>query len=74
MIDLRNTREEAINIYEPNDLPETPSINTNKEESEVQVRTPNKNDKTRWPSSTCENSQDDVDDDDKETKYRLDPK
>ncbi|XP_042459231.1 inositol hexakisphosphate and diphosphoinositol-pentakisphosphate kinase VIP2-like [Zingiber officinale] len=74
LIDLRNTREEAINIYEPNDLPETPSINTNKEESEVQVRTPNKNDKTRWPSSTCENSQDDVDDDDKETKYRLDPK
>lgn len=68
MIDLRNTREEAMNIYEPNDLPETPSINTNKEESEVQVRTP------RWPSSTCESSQDDVDDDNKETKYRLDPK
>lgn len=75
LIDLRNTREEAINVIEPNGEEQISSIKTSKDETEMKVKPSNK---MRISSSTSENSpeQDDDDDDDgdSETKYRLDPK
>ncbi|URE18202.1 acid phosphatase [Musa troglodytarum] len=66
LIDLRNTRDEAISVAEPN---------YNQEETDLQFRPLNKNEHTRRSNSTCDNppKQND-DDDDRETKYRLDPK
>ncbi|CAL9773385.1 unnamed protein product [Musa acuminata subsp. burmannicoides] len=66
LIDLRNTREEAISVGEPN---------YNQEETDL-FRPLNKNEHTRRSNSTCDNSpkKNEDDDDDRETKYRLDPK
>ncbi|WOK99372.1 inositol hexakisphosphate and diphosphoinositol-pentakisphosphate kinase 1-like isoform X1 [Canna indica] len=64
LIDLRNTREEAISIAELK----------NSQESEYQLRPLNKNEDPRRSSSTSEKSLDQEDDEDRETKYRLDPK
>lgn len=76
LIDLRNTREEAISVAElkaNQDKSSMPS-NPRKEETEHQPRPLNKIEDTRRSSFTSEKSIDQDDDDDKEIKYRLDPK
>ncbi|KAM7279025.1 hypothetical protein ACFE04_006159 [Oxalis oulophora] len=71
LIDLRNTREEAISIAElKNSQDENPF---EKEASEKQSKGFIKNDDTRR-NSASDLSMDQDDDDDKETQYRLDPK
>ncbi|XP_074573477.1 inositol hexakisphosphate and diphosphoinositol-pentakisphosphate kinase VIP2-like isoform X2 [Curcuma longa] len=74
LIDLHNTREEAIDVAEPKSSQETTTMfpKTRKEEQD-QARPLNKNEDLRT-SSTSEKSIDQDDDDDRETKYRLDPK
>ncbi|XP_009396950.2 inositol hexakisphosphate and diphosphoinositol-pentakisphosphate kinase VIP2 isoform X2 [Musa acuminata AAA Group] len=77
LIDLRNTREEAISVAELKGSQEPPTstfAKTRKEETEYQVRSLNKNEDPRRSSTTSEKSLDQDDDDDRETKYRLDPK
>ncbi|RWW89445.1 hypothetical protein BHE74_00001609 [Ensete ventricosum] len=76
LIDLRNTREEAISVAELKSSQEPTSMfaKTRKEETEYQVRSLNKNEDPRRSSTTSEKSLDQDDDDDRETKYRLDPK
>ncbi|KAL3525968.1 hypothetical protein ACH5RR_014340 [Cinchona calisaya] len=72
LIDLRNTREEAISVSglkSSQDHPSTVSI-TGKEDTESSFR----NEDSRRTSFTSEKSINQEDDDDKETKYRLDPK
>ncbi|GAV63497.1 His_Phos_2 domain-containing protein [Cephalotus follicularis] len=75
LIDLRNTREEAISVAElkSNQDQNSASTNTEKEDSEYQSKLFIKNEDVRR-TSTSEVSMDQDDDDDKETKYRLDPK
>ncbi|KAH7675469.1 Histidine phosphatase superfamily clade-2 protein [Dioscorea alata] len=76
LIDLHNTREEAISVAElkaNQDKSSMPS-NPRKEETEHQPRPLNKIEDTRRSSFTSEKSIDQDDDDDKEIKYRLDPK
>ncbi|KAG4958776.1 hypothetical protein JHK87_035409 [Glycine soja] len=64
LIDLRNTREEAITVAElKNNHDHSLSINIEKEDAEAKSKLLHKNDEI-----------DQDDDDDKETKYRLDPK
>ncbi|KAG5112215.1 hypothetical protein JHK82_035484 [Glycine max] len=64
LIDLRNTREEAITVAElKNNHDHSLSINIEKEDAEAKSKLFHKNDEI-----------DQDDDDDKETKYRLDPK
>ncbi|KAJ6806590.1 inositol hexakisphosphate and diphosphoinositol-pentakisphosphate kinase-like isoform X1 [Iris pallida] len=74
LIDLHNTREEAISVAELKANPDQTSmfIKLKKEEMDI-PRHLNKNEERR-ASSTSEKSLDQEDDDDKETKYRLDPK
>ncbi|PIA28010.1 hypothetical protein AQUCO_07400097v1 [Aquilegia coerulea] len=77
LIDLRNTREEAITVAElkSNQDQNSVSFRTRREDSDHQLLKPqNKNEDARRTSSTSEMSLDQDDDDDKETKYRLDPK
>lgn len=72
LIDLRNTREEALSVAEPkscqNEAPfdsktiSEPAIPKSPHDNNRDVRRPN------------ENSMSQEDDEDKETKYRLDPK
>lgn len=72
LIDLRNTREEAISVAGlkgSQDHESTVSI-TGKEDAESNFR----NEDSRRTSFTGEKSINQEDDDDKETKYRLDPK
>ncbi|XP_042424576.1 inositol hexakisphosphate and diphosphoinositol-pentakisphosphate kinase VIP1-like isoform X2 [Zingiber officinale] len=75
LIDLHNTREEAIDVAEPKSSQETTTTfpKTRKEERD-QARPLNRNEDLRRTSSTSEKSIDQDDDDDRETKYRLDPK
>ncbi|CAN6440302.1 unnamed protein product [Victoria cruziana] len=76
LIDLRNTREEAISVAEPKSSTEQ-TFNGSRsvtEELEVVSRCQLKIDDTRRLSTTSEKSLDQEDDDDKETQYRLDPK
>ncbi|KAK1325410.1 hypothetical protein QJS10_CPA01g01889 [Acorus calamus] len=76
LIDLQNTREEAISVAEPKvseDHTRTFS-KTRKEDVDYQSKSLAKHDDARRSSSTSEKSLDQDDDDDKETKYRLDPK
>ncbi|KAM0943706.1 putative phosphotransferase with a phosphate group as acceptor [Dioscorea sansibarensis] len=76
LIDLRNTREEAISVAElkanqdKSSMPSKPK----KVETEHQPKPLNKIEDTRRSSFTSEKSLDQDDDDDKEIKYRLDPK
>lgn len=72
LIDLRNTREEAINVADAKGSEEQNSVlsESKKEEKDYQFRLSSKNDEPQRMSSANEN---DVDDD-KEAKYRLDPK
>ncbi|XP_031488544.1 inositol hexakisphosphate and diphosphoinositol-pentakisphosphate kinase VIP2-like isoform X2 [Nymphaea colorata] len=76
LIDLRNTREEAISVAEPKSSMEQPLNGSRSitEELEAVSRCQLKIDDTRRLSSTSEKSLDQEDDDDKETQYRLDPK
>lgn len=95
LIDLRNTREEAINVAELKSKQDQHSKLTQaeKEDTESQQklhinhddvrRSSNagelpklhiKNDDMRRTSTTSDISMDQDDDDDKEPKYRLDPK
>ncbi|KAK4603944.1 hypothetical protein RGQ29_012454 [Quercus rubra] len=75
LIDLRNTREEAISVAElkSNREQESTSKKAEKEDPEYQSKLYIKNDDMRR-TSTSDISMDQDDDDDKETKYRLDPK
>ncbi|KAF6159900.1 hypothetical protein GIB67_032984 [Kingdonia uniflora] len=76
MIDLRNTREEALSVaelkchQEQNSAPFTSTM----EDIDCQLKPQIKNEELRRSSSTSEKSLDQDDDDDKEIKYRLDPK
>ncbi|XP_020211346.1 inositol hexakisphosphate and diphosphoinositol-pentakisphosphate kinase VIP2 isoform X1 [Cajanus cajan] len=74
LIDLRNTREEAISVAElkSNQDHDSSSMKTEKEDTEAKSKLLNKNDEIRKSNSDISMDQDD--DDDKETKYRLDPK
>ena len=74
LIDLRNTREEAINVAElkSNDSLHTQSVK--KDDANSRSKTQTKNEDTRRSSATSDLSIDQEDDDEKETEYRLDPK
>lgn len=76
LIDLRNTREEAISVAELKSNQDQTSTfsKTRRDDTDYQSRSQTKMDDTRRTSSTSEKSLDQDDDDDKETKYRLDPK
>lgn len=77
LIDLRNTREEAINVVEPKSGEEQSPVlsESKKEEKDYQFKLSSKNDEPHRISSANENILDEDDeDDDKEAKYRLDPK
>ncbi|KAK2966944.1 hypothetical protein RJ640_002129 [Escallonia rubra] len=76
MIDLRNTREEAISVAElkSNQDQQSTSAKSEKEDADYQPKAHTKNEDTRRTSFTSEKSMDQDDDEDKETKYRLDPK
>lgn len=73
LIDLRNTREEAINVAElkSNDAQHTKS--SKKEDANPRPKSHTKNEDTRKSSAT-DISIDQEDDDETETEYRLDPK
>ncbi|XP_011003199.1 PREDICTED: inositol hexakisphosphate and diphosphoinositol-pentakisphosphate kinase 2-like isoform X3 [Populus euphratica] len=75
LIDLRNTREEAISVAELkcNEDRQSTSKKSEKEDTDYQLKHSIKNDDVRR-TSTSDISMDQDDDDDKETKYRLDPK
>ncbi|KAL6994256.1 Inositol hexakisphosphate and diphosphoinositol-pentakisphosphate kinase vip2, partial [Sarracenia purpurea var. burkii] len=73
LIDLRNTREEAISVAELKSNQDQ-STKTGKEETEYQLKAHSKNEDVRRASFTSDRSMDQDDEDDKETKYRLDPK
>ncbi|XP_019427818.1 PREDICTED: inositol hexakisphosphate and diphosphoinositol-pentakisphosphate kinase 1-like isoform X2 [Lupinus angustifolius] len=76
LIDLRNTREEAISVAElKNNQDHSLSMKTEKEDSEAKLKHFHKNDELRKCNTTSDiSSMDQDDDDDRETKYRLDPK
>ncbi|CAL5191247.1 unnamed protein product [Lathyrus oleraceus] len=75
LIDLRNTREEAISVAElkSNHDHDSSFTKTEKENSDAKPKL-NKNDEVRKSITLNDISMDQDDDDDKETKYRLDPK
>ncbi|OIW06702.1 hypothetical protein TanjilG_04096 [Lupinus angustifolius] len=76
LIDLRNTREEAISVAElKNNQDHSLSMKTEKEDSESKLKHLHKNDELRKCNTMSDiSSVDQDDDDDRETKYRLDPK
>ncbi|KAL6325331.1 hypothetical protein AAG906_023176 [Vitis piasezkii] len=76
LIDLRNTREEAISVAElkSNQDQDSVSAKSGKEDADYHSKPHNKNEDTRRSSTTSEKSMDQDDDDDKEPQYRLDPK
>lgn len=76
MIDLRNTQEEAISVAElkSNQDHDSSSLKTEKEDTDIKPKLLNKNDDIRKSNTLNDISMDQDDDDDKETKYRLDPK
>ncbi|KAK8644296.1 hypothetical protein V6N13_123607 [Hibiscus sabdariffa] len=76
LIDLRNTREEALNVAELKSNQDKcfKSTKTEKDDKDSPPKFFINADDTRRSSSTSEISMDPDDDDDKETKYRLDPK
>ena len=73
LIDLRNTREEAISVAEPKFI-EDEAIFLPTKEAEHQQKIHARTEDGRRSSSTSEKSLDQEDEDDRETKYRLDPK
>lgn len=76
LIDLRNTREEAISVAElKRNQDHDPLVGkTGKENAEYLLKPHAKTEDLRRTSFASEKSIDQDDDDDKETKYRLDPK
>ncbi|KAF1879319.1 hypothetical protein Lal_00005785 [Lupinus albus] len=76
LIDLRNTREEAISVAElKNNQDNSLSTKIVKEDSETNLKHLHKNDELRKCNTMSDiSSMDQDDDDDRETKYRLDPK
>ncbi|KAK1432837.1 hypothetical protein QVD17_09739 [Tagetes erecta] len=75
LIDLRNTREEAINVAElKRQCQDLTSIAVDKGYTDRQQKNVTKNDESRRTCHTSEKSMDPEDDEDKEIKYRLDPK
>ncbi|KAK4779402.1 hypothetical protein SAY86_006930 [Trapa natans] len=76
LIDLRNTREEAISVAElkssQDQNPEFDKPGSN--DTHYHLRPQGKNEEKRRSSFTSEKSMDQDDDDDKETQYRLDPR
>ncbi|KAK1561918.1 hypothetical protein Q3G72_003074 [Acer saccharum] len=74
LIDLRNTREEAISVAELKSSQEQNSKSPNKEDTDLSSKFFLKPDDTRRSNTPSEISMDQEDDDDKETQYRLDPK
>ncbi|CAA3005816.1 inositol hexakisphosphate and diphosphoinositol-pentakisphosphate kinase 2-like isoform X4 [Olea europaea subsp. europaea] len=76
LIDLRNTREEAISVAELKGNQEytTKASGTGKEDTDYHSKSNTIGDSTRRTSFTSEKGMDQDDDEDKETKYRLDPK
>ncbi|KAL0461652.1 UNVERIFIED_CONTAM: Inositol hexakisphosphate and diphosphoinositol-pentakisphosphate kinase VIP2 [Sesamum latifolium] len=76
LIDLRNTREEAISVAElkSNQDNSSAATSTGKEDTDYHTKSHSKIEGSRRTSFTSDMSMDQDDDDDKETKYRLDPK
>ncbi|KAL0424328.1 UNVERIFIED_CONTAM: Inositol hexakisphosphate and diphosphoinositol-pentakisphosphate kinase VIP2 [Sesamum radiatum] len=76
LIDLRNTREEAISVAELkiNQDNSSAATSTGKEDTDYHTKSHSKIEGSRRTSFTSDMSMDQDDDDDKETKYRLDPK
>ncbi|GJS93622.1 inositol hexakisphosphate and diphosphoinositol-pentakisphosphate kinase VIP2 isoform X1, partial [Tanacetum coccineum] len=75
LIDLRNTREEAINVAElKSQCQDSTSIAAVKEYIDYQQKNVIKNEELKRTCLAGEKSMDQDDDDDKEIKYRLDPK
>ncbi|XP_019442632.1 PREDICTED: inositol hexakisphosphate and diphosphoinositol-pentakisphosphate kinase-like isoform X5 [Lupinus angustifolius] len=76
LIDMRNTREEAISVAElKNNQDHSLSTEIVKEDSETNLKHLHKNDELRKCNTMSDiSSMDQDDDDDRETKYRLDPK
>lgn len=90
LIDLRNTTEEAASVAElKNNQDQQSTVSKNgkeetehhpkpharsKEETEYHLKPHARTEEPRRTSFTSEKSMDQDDDDDKETKYRLDPK
>ncbi|KAI4998592.1 inositol hexakisphosphate and diphosphoinositol-pentakisphosphate kinase VIP2-like isoform X1 [Hordeum vulgare subsp. vulgare] len=73
LIDLRNTREEAICVADPS-FTEDEALFLPTKELEHQQKVQVRNEDGRRSSTTSEKSMDQEDEDDRETKYRLDPK
>lgn len=76
LIDLRNTREEAISVAELKSSQDqnSESPKSSKDNSDLSSKLSIKTDDIRKTSTSSEKSMDQDDDDDKETQYRLDPK
>ncbi|XP_059282370.1 inositol hexakisphosphate and diphosphoinositol-pentakisphosphate kinase VIP2-like isoform X2 [Lycium ferocissimum] len=78
LIDLRNTREEALSVADLKFSQDHDSAanKTGNEDTEYHPKPNNRSDQDlkKKGSFTSEKSTDQVDDEDKETKYRLDPK
>lgn len=75
LIDLRNTREEALSVAElKSNQDQESTLAKSEEDGEYQSKFFIKSEDTRRASTTSDLSIDQDDDDDKETKYRLDPK
>lgn len=75
MIDLRNTREEALSVAELKGSQDNLVVSkTTKEDTEYHTKPHSRNEESRRTSFNSERSMDQDDDDDKEIKYRLDPK
>ncbi|XP_073294021.1 inositol hexakisphosphate and diphosphoinositol-pentakisphosphate kinase VIP2-like isoform X3 [Primulina huaijiensis] len=76
LIDLRNTREEAVNVAElKNNQDNDPTFPiTGKDDTDHHSKCNGKFEGARRASFTSDMSLDQDEDDDKETKYRLDPK
>ena len=72
LIDLRNTREEAICVADPK-FTEDEALFLPTKEVEHQQKIQVRNEDGRRSSTTSEKSMDQEDEDDRETKYRLDP-
>lgn len=73
LIDLRNTREEAICVADPK-FTEDEALFLPTKDVEHQQKIQVRNEDGRRSSTTSEKSMDQEDEDDRETKYRLDPK
>ncbi|XP_022740441.1 inositol hexakisphosphate and diphosphoinositol-pentakisphosphate kinase VIP2-like isoform X5 [Durio zibethinus] len=74
LIDLRNTCEEALDVAELKSNQDKCSAKTETDDKDFLPKLSTKNDDTRRSSTTSEVSMDQDDDEEKETKYRLDPK